>query len=81
MQIKNYLIATAYAAISSLILCLVLALFVAIGWVVVWALFTMIFIPIVYKAIQFYKDHDCADISEFFEELLEEQSRGSIIEQ
>jgi 1,4-dihydroxy-2-naphthoate octaprenyltransferase len=62
-------------------LCLVLALFVAIGWAVVWALFTMIFIPIAYKAVQFYKDHDCADMVEFFEELLEEQSDGSIIEQ
>ena len=80
MQIKNYLIAAACAAISSLILCLVLALFIAIGWGVVWALSTILFITIAYNAIQFYKDHDCADMVEFFEELLEEQSSGRIIE-
>lgn len=74
MKIKNYLIAVWTAAVGSLAVVFILWLMSVISWVIVWAALSFGFIPIAIKAMNFYQEHDCDDIDDFINALMEYQS-------
>lgn len=69
MKIKDYLISVGLAAAGALALVFLLWLFSLISWGIVWAVLSFGLVPVMGKAIQFYKDNKCMDIMDFFEEL------------
>ena len=71
MKLKTYLLAGAAAALASLILTLLMMLFSVMSWVIIWALFTFLLIPVIMKGIKFWKDHNCIEFDDFWEELNE----------
>ena len=76
MKIKDYLIAMGIAATGSLIVVFILWLMSIISWAIVWAVLSFGSIPIAIKAMNFYQEHDCCDIDDFINALMEYQSKS-----
>ena len=71
MKIKDYLIAVGIAAAGAAVIEFVLWLMSLISWGVVWAVLSFGFIPVAIKAMNFYQEHDCYDIDDFINALME----------
>ena len=74
MKTKDYLTAVGIAATGSLIVVFILWLMSMISWTIVWAVLSFGSIPIAIKAINFYQEHDCYDIDDFINALMEYKS-------
>ena len=66
---KNYAIAVALSTVAGLILTFFVWVFSLISWALVWAMFVLALIPFGMKIIQFWRDTDCMDLSDFFIEV------------
>lgn len=69
MKVNDYFLSCGLAAAVSLILIFLLWLFSLISWGIVWAVLAFGLVPVMSKAIQFYRDNNCMDITDFFSEL------------
>ena len=69
MNVKDYIISVALSAAAGLTLMFFIWLLSLISWVLVWAIFAFAFIPFGMKIIQFWRDTDCNDLSDFFIEV------------
>ena len=65
MNLKDYAIAAGLSIASAVLVTLFLALLSLIGWWVIGALLGFCFVPIFMKVVQFWKDTDCSDLSDF----------------
>lgn len=74
MKTKEYLLACGLATIGALIAVFILMLMSLISWAIVWAVLSFGLIPVALKAIKFYQEHDCYDIDDFLQELMEYKS-------
>lgn len=73
MKIKDYLIAIGISTTVSLVVVFIMWLMSVISWAIVWATLSFGFIPIAIKAMNFYQEHDCYDIDDFINALMEYQ--------
>lgn len=71
MKIKEYLIAIGISTTVSLVVVFILWLMSVISWAIVWATLSFGFIPVAIKAMNFYQEHDCYDIDDFINALME----------
>ncbi len=69
MNGKDYIISVALSAAAGLILMFFIWLLSLIGWALVWAIFAFAFVPFGMKVIQFWRDTNCRDLSDFFIEV------------
>lgn len=76
MKIKDYLIAVGISTVGSLVVVFILWLMSVISWAIVWATLSFGFIPVAIKAMNFYQEHDCYDIDDFINALMEYQSES-----
>lgn len=66
MNLKHYFLAGLLSIIIALLLTLLLWLFSLIGWWIIGGILAFLLTPGVMKAIQFYNDTDCMDLSDFW---------------
>lgn len=71
MKGKDYLMSCGLAAACALGLVFFLWLFSLISWSLIWTILTFGLVPVMNKAIIFYRENDCMDIVDFFTELKE----------
>lgn len=76
MKTKEYIFACGLATTGALVVVFLLWLMSIISWAIVWAVLSFGFIPIAIKAMNFYQEHDCCDIDDFIEALMEYQSES-----
>ena len=69
MNGKDYVISVALSAAAGLVLMFFIWLFSLISWALIWAIFAFAFIPFGMKIIQFWRDTNCTDLSDFFIEV------------
>lgn len=69
MNGKDYAIAVALSAVASLVLMFFIWIFSLISWALVWAIFAFALVPFGMKIIQFWRDTNCMDLSDFFMEV------------
>lgn len=69
MDIKKYFISIGIAAAISLALTCIFALISAISWIVLWAVLVFLLVPLGFRVIDFWKEHQCYDLDSFFTEL------------
>lgn len=69
MNGKDYAIAVALSAAAGLALMFFIWLFSLISWALVWAIFAFALVPFGMKIIQFWRDTNCMDLSDFFMEV------------
>lgn len=65
MNIKDYFIAGGLAIVCSVIITLLLWSFSLIGWWVIASLISFLLVPVLMKIIQFWRDTNCMDLSDF----------------
>lgn len=65
MRGRDYVISVALSAAVSLVLMFFIWLFSLISWALVWAVFVFALVPFGMKVIQFWRDTDCMDLSDF----------------
>lgn len=65
MNGRDYVISVALSAAVSLVLMFFIWLFSLISWALVWAVFVFALVPFGIKVIQFWRDTDCMDLSDF----------------
>ena len=76
MKTKEYILACGLATTGSLVAVFILWLMSIVSWTIVWAVLSFGSIPIAIKAMNFYQEHDCCDIDDFIEALMEYQSKS-----
>ena len=76
MKTKEYILACVLATVGALVVVFILWLMSVISWAIVWAVLSFGFIPIAIKAMNFYQEHDCYDIDDFINALMEYQSES-----
>ena len=76
MKTKEYILACVLAAAGALVVVFILWLMSVISWAIVWAVLSFGFIPIAIKAMNFYQEHDCYDIDDFINALMEYQNES-----
>jgi hypothetical protein len=69
MNGKDYAISVALSAAAGLVLMFFIWLLSLISWALVWAVFAFAFVPLGMKVIQFWRDTDCMDLSDFYIEV------------
>ena len=69
MNGRDYAISVALSAFAGLALMFVIWLLSLISWALVWAVFAFAFVPFGMKVIQFWRDTNCMDLSDFFIEV------------
>ena len=69
VNIKDYFIAGGFAIACSVIITLLLWIFSLIGWWIIAGLVSFLLVPVFMKIIQFYRDTNCMDLSDFFIEV------------
>ena len=69
MNGRDYAISVALSAFAGLALMFVIWLLSLISWALVWAVFAFAFVPLGMKVIQFWRDTNCMDLSDFFIEV------------
>lgn len=69
MNGRDYTIAVALSAAAGLVLMFFIWLFSLISWALVWAVFAFALVPFGMKVIQFWRDTNCMDLSDFFIEV------------
>lgn len=65
MNGKDYAISVALSAGAGLVLMFFIWLFSLISWALVWAVFAFALVPAGMKVIQFWRDTNCMDLSDF----------------
>lgn len=76
MKIKDYLIAIGISVTGSLVVVFIMWLMSIISWAIVWATLSFGLIPVAIKAMNFYQEHDCYDIDDFINALMEYQGES-----
>ena len=69
MNIKDYFIAGGLAIACALIITFFLWIFSLIGWWIISGLISFLLVPAFMKVIQFWRNTDCIDLSDFFIEI------------
>ena len=69
MNGKDYAISVALSAAAGLVLMFFIWLLSLISWALVWTIFTFTLVPFGMKVIQFWRDTNCSDLSDFFIEV------------
>ena len=69
MKIKDYFIAAGISIGAAILTTFILWLTSILSWSIITISLIVIFIPIVIKAIEFYKEKDCIDLEDFIDEL------------
>lgn len=69
MNGRDYAISVALSAGAGLLLIFFIWLFSLISWALVWAIFAFALVPFGMKVIQFWRDTNCMDLSDFFIEV------------
>ena len=69
MNGKDYAISVALSAAVGLVLMFFIWLLSLISWALVWTIFTFVLVPFGMKVIQFWRDTNCSDLSDFFIEV------------
>lgn len=69
MNGKDYAIAVALSAATGLIAMFFIWLMSLISWALVWAVFAFALVPAGMKVIQFWRDTNCMDLSDFYIEV------------
>lgn len=65
MNGRDYAISVALSAFAGLALMFIIWLLSLISWALVWAVFAFAFVPLGMKVIQFWRDTNCMDLSDF----------------
>ena len=68
---KEFLKVMGIAAVCSLAVTATLAILSLLSWGVVFAALMLLFMPLAQGAIKFYKKKNCADLEDFFTELMD----------
>lgn len=69
MKIKDYFIAAGISVGAAILTTFILWLTSILSWSIITISLIVIFIPIVIKAIEFYKEKECIDLEDFIDEL------------
>ena len=69
MNIKDYFIAGGLSIVCSVIITLLLWTFSLIGWWVIASLVSFLLVPAFMKIVQFWRDTNCMDLSDFWMEV------------
>lgn len=69
MTIKDYLIACLIIIGLSIGLTIIIMLLSMMSWCLIASLFSFIFTPIIIWVVKFWKEYNCIDLEDFFEEL------------
>lgn len=69
MKIKDYFIAAGISVGAAALTTFILWLTSILSWSIITISLIVIFIPIVIKAIEFYKEKECIDLEDFIDEL------------
>lgn len=69
MKIKDYFIAAGISVGAAALTTFILWLTSILSWSIITILLIVIFIPIVIKAVEFYKEKECIDLEDFIDEL------------
>lgn len=69
MNGKDYAISVALSAAAGLVLMFFIWLLSLISWAVVWTVFAFALVPFGMKIVQFWRDTNCMDLSDFFIEV------------
>ena len=69
MKIKDYFLSCGLAMVTAAVTIFVLWLFSLISWGIVWAVLSFGLVPLMNRAIQFYRENRCMDIQDFFIEI------------
>lgn len=69
MKIKDYFIAAGISVGVAILTTFILWLTSILSWSIITISLIVVFIPIVIKAIEFYKEKDCVDLEDFIDEL------------
>ena len=69
MKIKDYFLSCGLAMVTAAVTIFILWLFSLISWGIVWAVLSFGLVPLMNRAIQFYRENRCMDIQDFFIEV------------
>lgn len=69
MKIKDYFIAAGISVGAATLTTFILWLTSILSWSIITISLIIVFIPIVIKAIEFYKEKYCIDLEDFIDEL------------
>lgn len=71
MKIKDYFLSCGLAMATAAAVVFILWLFSLISWGIVWAVLSFGLVPLMNRAIQFYRENRCMDIQDFFIEIFD----------